>query len=388
MRRLSANYIFPITSKPLKNGILEIDDNGKIINIIDTNGKLAESQNLEFYNGILVPGFINTHCHLELSYLKNKVSKKTGLIDFISYVSKSRNLKSEEIISAAFKADKEMYNNGIVASCDISNFDYSFNVKKQSKIYYHTFIEVFGLSEENNNSKINNAIDLLKKLDELKLSGSISPHSTYSLNQNLFRELKKLKNNLISIHNQESDSENELYKNNSGKLFDFFNTFSDYKFPKTGFSSVISVSKFLKRDTRTLFVHNTFTNNEDLKYIKSHFSDFYFSFCPNSNLYIENKLPDFLIFDDFIDKITIGTDSLSSNTKLDILQELKTLNKSSHFSLNQLLQFATINAAKFLNLNNKFGSFEVNKTPGINLISELNLKNLTLSNDSRLTKLI
>ena len=80
MRKISANYIFPISSKPLKNGILELDDSGKIINIIDTKGDLKESAGLEFYNGILVPGFVNTHSHLELSDLKEKIEEKGNKI--------------------------------------------------------------------------------------------------------------------------------------------------------------------------------------------------------------------------------------------------------------------------------------------------------------------
>ena len=76
MRKIAANYIFPISAKPLKNGIIELDDSGKIVNIIDTKGDLKESAGLEFYNGILVPGFVITHCHLKLSQLKEKMNEK------------------------------------------------------------------------------------------------------------------------------------------------------------------------------------------------------------------------------------------------------------------------------------------------------------------------
>ena len=80
MRKIAANYIFPISSKPLKNGIVEVDDSGKIINIIDTKGDLRESAKLEFYNGILVPGFVNAHSHTELSRLREKIEEKGNKI--------------------------------------------------------------------------------------------------------------------------------------------------------------------------------------------------------------------------------------------------------------------------------------------------------------------
>lgn len=54
MRRLSANYIFTTKQNPLKNGIVELSDSGAVLNVIDTKGQLAESRNLEFYNGVIV----------------------------------------------------------------------------------------------------------------------------------------------------------------------------------------------------------------------------------------------------------------------------------------------------------------------------------------------
>ena len=77
MRRFAANYIFPIDKPPLKNGIVELDDDERIIRIIDTRGDLRESRNLEFYNGVIVPGFVNAHCHLELSHMKGIIDNKT-----------------------------------------------------------------------------------------------------------------------------------------------------------------------------------------------------------------------------------------------------------------------------------------------------------------------
>lgn len=58
MRRIAANYIFPLSSKPIKNGILVFDDNNVIIDLIDNNGALIELEKTEFYNGIIIPGAI------------------------------------------------------------------------------------------------------------------------------------------------------------------------------------------------------------------------------------------------------------------------------------------------------------------------------------------
>jgi cytosine/adenosine deaminase-related metal-dependent hydrolase len=67
MRKITAPYIFPVSSKPLKLGIIVFSDDGEIIDLIDTQGELKEIASLEYYPGILVPGFVNAHCHTELS---------------------------------------------------------------------------------------------------------------------------------------------------------------------------------------------------------------------------------------------------------------------------------------------------------------------------------
>ena len=91
MRKISATYIFPGNKPPLKNGILICDDDGKILELIDTGGQLTEQAGLEYYSGILVPGFVNTHCHLELSHLKRKIPEKKGFGEFIGAINQLRN---------------------------------------------------------------------------------------------------------------------------------------------------------------------------------------------------------------------------------------------------------------------------------------------------------
>ncbi|MDP4189049.1 MAG: S-adenosylhomocysteine deaminase, partial [Bacteroidota bacterium] len=108
MRKISAHYIFPVGAAPLKNGIVVLDDGGLILDVIDTGGILREAENIEFYNGILVPGFINAHCHLELSHLRGKFAEKTGLCGFIRQVKELRESNPDEIITEAARADREM----------------------------------------------------------------------------------------------------------------------------------------------------------------------------------------------------------------------------------------------------------------------------------------
>ena len=69
MRYLSANYIFPLHINPIKEGVIQITENGEIVNVFDSRTKVP-NEKIETFDGILCPGFVNAHCHLELSHLK------------------------------------------------------------------------------------------------------------------------------------------------------------------------------------------------------------------------------------------------------------------------------------------------------------------------------
>ena len=69
MRNLAAQYVITNTGRPLKRAVITTEDDGTIISILDTTGALTEKRSIEFYNGIIVPGFVNSHSHPELSHM-------------------------------------------------------------------------------------------------------------------------------------------------------------------------------------------------------------------------------------------------------------------------------------------------------------------------------
>jgi aminodeoxyfutalosine deaminase len=94
-------------------------------------------------------------------------------------------------------------------------------------------------------------------------------------------------------------------------------------------------------------------------------------------LYIENRLPNYQIFLDNNAQMTIGTDSLTSNWSLSVLDELKAIARyQSYVPTETLLQWATLNGAKALGFEGDLGSFEIGKTPGINLLQGLDKGNI------------
>ncbi|MGB0888276.1 MAG: amidohydrolase family protein [Vicingaceae bacterium] len=385
MKKISADYIFPGNASPIKNGVVIYDSKGRIDAVLNPEIDAINWDDVEIFDGLICPGFVNTHCHLELSHLKGKINEATELHGFVKEIVAVRNNASEqEKLTAIDLANNEMIDNGIVAVGDIANGNSTFSCKEKSVISYHTFLEVFSLNPAMANDAINNANILKSSYHNNNIS--ITPHSPYSLSEELSSMVNNESGNILTIHNQETASENELFLKKSGKLYNQLSSFSEdiKNWVPTGKNSLPSYLPNYNSDKKILLVHNTFTNSEDIAYAKEYSSNIYWCFCPNANEYIESKQPDYSLFKN--EKCTIGTDSLASNWSLSVLDELKTISKkNATISLETLIKWATFNGAQFLGFN-LLGSIEKGKTPGLNLITNLN--GMKLADNSSIKKII
>ncbi len=380
MRKISANYIFPVSQGPIKNGLIEIADDGKILTIRQMKGEEAD---VEYYSGVIVPGFVNAHCHLELSQYKGMLSKGRGLPQFIKEIVSYYRQELGFDMSAIKNADEEMYKNGIVCVGDISAFTATAEVKKQSKIYYHTFLEgadFFSVEAGNKN------LGKLRNMQDLFDNASFYAHAPYSCSVDYIKKLAELTDKIFAIHNQEDASENDLYKSARGELWNLMNKrLGNFDFQPTGKTSLMSyLPKIVDFDKNILLVHNVYTSEEEIEYAESVSDRIFWVLNPLSNRYISGVLPDAHKFRRYNAKICLGTDSLASNNALNILEEMKIF---EDIELEEVLQWATINGAKALNTDTWAGTIDVTKYPGLNLITNFDFMNFKLTEKSRIKKL-
>jgi cytosine/adenosine deaminase-related metal-dependent hydrolase len=396
MRKISAHLILDGKGQRYPKGILTVDADGTILDIEETGGILHESAEVEFFSGIIVPGFVNAHCHLELSHLEGAFPEGTGMVPFLKQVVEGRNSEPSVILEAAERADLLMYRDGIVAVGDISNGTTAFEIKKDSKIKYHTFIEALGFSPD----RAGKAFDWSKNCSEvakrLKLSSSIVPHSPYSVSEPLFRKIAaeaKEAGSILSIHSQESPGEDELYRSGTGEMIRHLRdnlSIDTSFFHPTGKNAIQSILGYLPSQNNLLLIHNLYTGQDDIDYIENvrDPGKTWFVLCPGSNLYIQNKLPDIDLFRSSGLQICLGTDSLVSNHQLSLLEEMKTIqNACPAITLGELTNWATYNGANALNMSDWAGTIEVGKHPGINLLTGLDVIGEKLLPGTRVRKL-
>lgn len=363
MRFLTADYLYPLNTSPIKEGVLQLSDEGEVLNIFENRNDIS-MEKLEVFEGILCPGFVNAHCHLELSHLLGTAKEGKGILDFISVIKQRDSYTEVEKQIAINNAEHQMIKNGIVAVGDICNTADTLFQKQKGNLKYYNFIEVFGVRYGLENKIISYAKELRNQFRKAGQKATISPHAPYSVHPNLMKKIKKLfsnKDELMTIHMQESKDENDLFEHKRGSFYNWLKEINASTEVWSNRNKSISVLEELG-SIKILLVHNTFTKKKNI-------SDNYYCTCPKANLYIENSLPDYSIFD--ADKLCVGTDSLASNNSLSILEEIKVIEENFNFDLNTLLKIACKNGAEALGFE-KLGTFEKGKIPGVNLIIDFN----------------
>ena len=366
MRRISAQYIFTSAGPPLKRGVVTVAGDGMITAVEDTGGTLAERAGTEFYNGILIPGLVNCHAHLELSHMRDVIPAGGGLSSFIASVRDMREASPEKITADAARADREMHDNGVAACGDISNNTVTAGIKRMSAIRYHTFAEVFGLDPGVAESRMNTALEVAEAMKAEGISAQVTPHSFYSVSEPLSALIRKYlaPGSVISVHFLESDDERKMTRDHA--------------------EAAMELSKLV---SRLMLVHNTVITRDEAEKIASA-GNTWFCLCPSSNIYISGKLPPVAMLRKVTDRIVAGTDSLASTTRLNILNELRLLHDAApELPLEDIIRLGTINGARLLGMDDTLGSIEPGKRPGLLLVEPFDLERMRLLPESRVRRL-
>lgn len=349
---------------------IAVTDDGTISNIIDT-----PTEHTIHYDGVLCAGFVNAHCHLELSHMKGIAEEGTGLIPFLKNIPHYRNnYTTEQKQEARHIAFHNMLQNGVVAVGDIANTDDTKDLRALGAMHFHTFVEALGFADSGAERSMEYATasyDTFAKQNnkDIILRQSIVPHAPYSVSRSLFRLISEHSPaTIISIHNQESEEENKYYYNKTGLVNDLLHSLNidDSSFMATGKPSLASYLPLLSPQHSIILVHNTYSNAQDVAFAMSYSGNVHWCLCPNANLYIENRLPDIDMLVKAGVNICVGTDSLASNHELSILAELTTIKKHyPHLSWETLLKWGCYNGASALQLTHVAGKIETGKRPGI-----------------------
>ena len=371
MKRYAARTVYTLTSpEPLQNGFVEVEEDGTILRT-----GLCEAGE-EVMDGMLCPGFVNAHCHVELSHLKGAFRKGTGMAGFIDQINALRDNSSQEKKIADLKAAMDlMWSRGVQAMADISNGPDSFAVKQAHPMYTRTFLEVFGAVPEECADVMAFVLGLQDEAHSYGLDAAPTPHSCYTMSPELLSAsaVAGLQDGFLSFHSEESDEEEQMMKFGSGPMWDNRVAGGIPTPPVTGGTSL---EYFLDRllaggltapiPGHVLLVHECCLTADGAAKAKAVLQHPFLAVCPLSNLFIHNTLPPIPVMRESGIPICVGTDSLSSNDDLDMAAELACLHEAfPEVPVGELLTWACLNGARFLGLQDRLGTLEPGKKSGL-----------------------
>jgi cytosine/adenosine deaminase-related metal-dependent hydrolase len=350
--------------------VVSVDERGVISDVsqVESLDRLAS---VEFHSGIIVPGFINAHCHFELSYLRGVIPAGGGFAAFARGMADNRGRFSmEERLAAADFWDAKMYAEGIAAVGDVCNDSSVFGIKKRSHMAWHSFAELFGLGADPATAKA-----LCREARARGLTATTTPHSTYSLNRQAFvAAVGGDDNRPLSIHFMESPAESELFRKR-GPQWEWYAQmgqtpdFIGYGTPAERLVAQVPPNR------PVMLIHNTLVTQRDIDTVMNHFTaPVTWVLCPRSNRYISGLTPPVELLRRNGLRVAVGTDSLASNTTLSMTAELALL---GGVPLAEILGWATLTGAEALGVADRLGSIEVGKTPGLVLLTGVDMATMT-----------
>lgn len=375
INRIAASWVYPLDGEPIRNGFVEYDEDGTIV----ATGQCAEGE--EVLEGALVPGFVNGHCHVELSHLHKKFVKGTGMAGFIDQINALRDWAGREKKQELVKEWMDlMWQRGVSAMADISNDDSSFDIKASHPMYTRTFLEVFGSEPEMCEGVMKEVTELNALADSAGIDAAPTPHSCYTMSPQLLSASAAagLSKGWLSYHSQESQEEEDLLLTGTGAMYENRKRSGMSTPPVTGSSSLKYFISRLEEtgtapfDGHILLVHNVCLQQDDVDAAKKAMKNVFWAICPLSNIFIHNALPPVPLMRANGLDIMVGTDSLSSNDDLDIVKELYCIHENfPEVPMNEILTWACFNGARFLAKDDVMGSLTPGKKPGVVLVRNI-----------------
>lgn len=385
MKRTAAKYLYPLTGiEPVRNGFVEYEADGTILRTGVSDDISAEP---DYHDGALVPGFVNAHCHVELSHMRGVLHRGTGMAGFVDEINALRDTKPrEEKVEEVRRWMDTMWRRGVSAMMDISNCDDSFGPKAESPMYTRTSLEVFGTEPEDCPTIMAGVMALKEEADRMGLDAAPGPHACYTMSPELLTaaSLAGLESGFLSYHSEETPQEQEMMCGR-GVLWDNRKASGMSTPPVTGKPSLVYFLDTLRKahpaplEEHILLVHEVCMTQASADALKATLRHPFVAVCPVSNLFIHDRLPPLYLMRDNGLTICLGTDSLSSNDDLDMVKEMFCIQENyDSLPLGEVLTWACRNGAAFLRKDGTLGTLEPGKRPGLVVIDRL-------SEDGRLT---
>ena len=360
-------WVCPIDQPPIRDAVIAVEDG--IIQSITPGSRIPAPGSRDLGNVAILPGLVNAHTHLELSWLRERVPPANQFTDWVKTLIAIRRgteqLITPDVVTSVHGAIRELRASGTAAVGDITNSLAAVEPMKAANLSGVVFHELLGF-QERDGAVIEATRPMRDAAARHGIRISLAPHAPYSTSVELFKAIRGAVSAsecpILSVHLGESMEEVELLEKGTGPWRDMLETIGkwrdDWGVPACG------PVQFLDRhgviDARTLVVHGVQFDDVALARLRQIGATLVA--CPRSNRWVGAGYPPIDRFYASGVAIAVGTDSLASVEDLNLFSELKTMRwLAPKVPARKILESATLVGAKALGLESDLGSIAPGK---------------------------
>lgn len=359
----------PISGPPLRDGWIAVDC-GRIV-ALGGPGDAGPGNRDDLGNVALLPGLVNAHTHLELSYLRSCIGPATDFVSWIRSVVAMRNqhpdARAPEILSGIQDGIEEAIRCGTALVGDISNTLVPFDFLVRSNLAAVLFHELIRFNTDEPVALVKQATARIEALgSSLRVRTSLAAHAPYSVAPLLFEAIRRAVDERsfvpTSVHLCESAAEMEFIASGTGRWREFLGEVGAWNplWAAPGGRPVEYLDKTGFFDDRVLAVHGVQMDRADLSLLAARGTTLVT--CPRSNGWTGAGTPP---LDDFYKsgvRVAVGTDSLASTPDLNLFSELAAMRAlAPSVPASALLESATRQGARALGFDSDYGTIEPGK---------------------------
>lgn len=368
MTRYRAAWVVPVAGRPIRDAWVAVE-RGRIVAIGRDHDPSTPENDLG--DVVLLPGLVNAHTHLELSYLREQVPPADTFVAWIRGVMAARRQRPDpsaaEILDGVRAGIDEVVATGTAVVGDISNTLVTHGPLLESPLAGILFYELIRFNTPDPSGVVAQAC---QQIDALPVSPRVRPslaaHAPYSVAPLVFRAIRDAVDRRpfvpCSVHLAEAREESEFIMHAGGPWREFLEQVGswDPAFVAPGVSPVRYLDEAGFLDQRVLAVHGVQMTPADLGRLASRGTTLVT--CPRSNAYTGAGNPPLASFYAAGVPVAVGTDSLASTPDLNVFAELKAMRElAPEVPASRLLESATLVGARALGFETEYGSIESGK---------------------------
>ena len=354
-----AAWVLPIVQRPIAGGTVTIDGD-RIAGVGEFNGGPVE----DLGNVAVLPGLVNAHTHLELSWMRGQVPPGTSMPQWAARLMSLRRSVSSEPPQPIVAAIGEARASGTCLVGDVTNTFATFEPLLDSDLSAVLFRELLGFSAPDPEGLVTQVSAQIADLTPVEwLRACLVPHAPYSVSPALLQAIgRATRGRPFSIHLGESAQEVEFLREGTGEwraLLEALNVWNPAWTPPAC-GPVEYLARLGLVDANLVAVHGVQFTDEDLSRLATAGASVVA--CPRSNKWTGAGEPPIERFYASGVRVAVGTDSLASVANLNLFEEAATLRwLAPEVPATRLLASATLEGARALGFEADFGSIEPGK---------------------------